>query len=46
MLFNSYPFILLFLPVTLLGYVLIGKKLGRGAGFGARRGRDWGSPEV
>ncbi len=34
MLFNSYPFILLFLPVTLLGYVLIGKKLGRGAGFG------------
>ena len=34
MLFNSYPFILLFLPVTLLGYVLIGRWLGRRAGFG------------
>src|ERR1041385_4537032 len=34
MLFNSYPFLLLFLPITLLGYVIIGRTLGRGAVFG------------
>src|ERR1043165_2370268 len=34
MLFNSYPFLLLFLPVTLLGYVVIGRTLGRNAVFG------------
>src|SRR5215210_5368783 len=34
MLFNSYPFLLLFLPITLLGYVFIGRTLGRGASFG------------
>jgi alginate O-acetyltransferase complex protein AlgI len=34
MLFNSYAFLLIFLPVTLLGYVMIGRTLGRGAVFG------------
>ena len=34
MLFNSYPFLLLFLPVTLLGYVWIGRVCGRSAVFG------------
>jgi alginate O-acetyltransferase complex protein AlgI len=34
MLFNSYPFLLLFLPITLLGYVVVGRTLGRGAAFG------------
>src|SRR5689334_877702 len=34
MLFNSYPFLLLFLPITLIGYVLIGRTMGRGAVFG------------
>jgi D-alanyl-lipoteichoic acid acyltransferase DltB (MBOAT superfamily) len=34
MLFNSYAFLLLFLPVTLIGYFVIGKTLGRGAVFG------------
>jgi D-alanyl-lipoteichoic acid acyltransferase DltB (MBOAT superfamily) len=33
MLFNSYPFLLLFLPVALLGYVLAARTLGRGAAF-------------
>ena len=34
MLFNSYPFLLLFLPVTLIGYILLGRTVGRGASFG------------
>jgi len=34
MLFNSYPFLLLFLPVTLIGYVIVGRTLGRAATFG------------
>jgi len=34
MLFNSYPFLLLFLPITLIGYVIIGRTLGRNAVFG------------
>ena len=34
MLFNSYPFLLLFLPITLIGCVIIGRTLGRGAVFG------------
>lgn len=34
MLFNSYSFLLLFLPITLIGYVIIGRTVGRGAVFG------------
>src|SRR5687767_9282597 len=34
MLFNSYAFLLLFLPITLIGYVIIGRTLGRNAVFG------------
>src|SRR5688572_17277408 len=34
MLFNSYPFLQLFLPVTLIVYVIVGRTLGRGAVFG------------
>src|SRR5262245_45576493 len=33
MLFNSYPFLFLFLPVALLGYVLVARTVGRGAAF-------------
>jgi D-alanyl-lipoteichoic acid acyltransferase DltB (MBOAT superfamily) len=33
MLFNSYPFLLLFLPIVLIGYAIIGRTLGRGAVF-------------
>src|SRR5205085_6146201 len=34
MLFNSYQFLLLFLPLTLLIYVIVGRTLGRNAVFG------------
>ncbi len=34
MLFNSYAFLLLFLPITLVGYVIVGRTLGRNAVFG------------
>ena len=34
MLCNSYPFLLLFLPITLIVYVIVGRTLGRNAVFG------------
>src|SRR5262245_10824051 len=33
MLFNSYPFLLIFLPIVLIGYLIIGRTLGRNAVF-------------
>jgi alginate O-acetyltransferase complex protein AlgI len=34
MLFNSYPFLVWFLPATLLGYIVVGRTIGRTAVFG------------
>jgi alginate O-acetyltransferase complex protein AlgI len=34
MLFNSYAFLLVFLPIVLIGYVIVGRTMGRGAVFG------------